>query len=430
MKDVTIIGGGLAGILAAIALCEKKCRIRIIERYETQLARGIAYSSPLPYQLLNVPAGKMSLNFTNDDDFVEWLFNKMKIEATTSAFYPRSVFANYITDQKQAKLENVTFISDNVINISSDNSKYIIHTTKENIETDIAIIATGNALPKPIIDTNLYRGIVIDDVNKINISQLLQQDKITIVGTGLTAVDVICSLHESDYRGQIIAISRRGLFPLPHKIEINTIPVKIDFLGNTDGTLSSVFAYIKQVIKANPNIAWQDIIDGMRPVLSRLWQLMSDKDKTVFLSRVKPYWEVIRHRMPYQSFEIIQAMIKSNQLQTFKGKIEASQNTNVVIKNTNTSYIIDTPVVINCTGANTDIATQQPFFMEMLYRGYWVQDKHKLGIEINEQNNPINSKGGLMKNMFVIGALCRARDYDSIALRELKIQALKIATLV
>ncbi len=40
---------------------------------------------------------------------------------------------------------------------------------------------------------------------------------VLLVGTGLTMVDMVISLHSRRYQGPIVALSRRGLTPLPHR---------------------------------------------------------------------------------------------------------------------------------------------------------------------------------------------------------------------
>jgi len=42
---------------------------------------------------------------------------------------------------------------------------------------------------------------------------------------------------------------------------------------------------------------WRSVIDGLRPHTERLWQAMPAAERSRFLSQLRPFWEVHRHRM-------------------------------------------------------------------------------------------------------------------------------------
>ncbi|HAV71353.1 MAG TPA: pyridine nucleotide-disulfide oxidoreductase, partial [Stenotrophomonas sp.] len=60
--DLAIVGGGAAGVLVALQALRHAQRPSRIVLFEpaSVLAEGIAYATPWPEHLLNVPAGKMS----------------------------------------------------------------------------------------------------------------------------------------------------------------------------------------------------------------------------------------------------------------------------------------------------------------------------------------------------------------------------------
>src|SRR5690606_9513756 len=97
---IGIIGGGLSGSLLAIHLlryCKQPLELFVFERSPEQLCRGVAYSSRLPYQLLNVPVKGMSLFEEEPLHFLHWL-KRNRIEAGEDDFVSRKCFGDYVTD--------------------------------------------------------------------------------------------------------------------------------------------------------------------------------------------------------------------------------------------------------------------------------------------------------------------------------------------
>jgi len=73
--DLAIIGGGAAGVLVAIQVLRQAQAPLALAIFEpaSQLAQGIAYATPWPEHLLNVPAAKMSAFPDQSGDFLDYL---------------------------------------------------------------------------------------------------------------------------------------------------------------------------------------------------------------------------------------------------------------------------------------------------------------------------------------------------------------------
>lgn len=69
---IAVIGGGVSGSLVTINLLKKAAvplTVYLFEKNPGQLNKGVAYSSQLPYQLLNVPVKDMSLFIESKQEF-------------------------------------------------------------------------------------------------------------------------------------------------------------------------------------------------------------------------------------------------------------------------------------------------------------------------------------------------------------------------
>ena len=73
---IAVIGGGFSGTLVAVNLAraagDRSLRIVLFER-AARFARGVAYATPSPQHLLNVPAAMMSALVDQPGHFLAWL---------------------------------------------------------------------------------------------------------------------------------------------------------------------------------------------------------------------------------------------------------------------------------------------------------------------------------------------------------------------
>lgn len=106
--DLAIVGGGAAGVLVALHALRTATAALHVTLFEpaSALAQGIAYATPWPEHLLNVPAGKMSALPDAPDDFLDYLlqvdaFPGLPRDAVAAEYAPRRCYAAYL----QTRLE-------------------------------------------------------------------------------------------------------------------------------------------------------------------------------------------------------------------------------------------------------------------------------------------------------------------------------------
>src|SRR3984893_4131324 len=98
MMRVAIVGGGAAGVLAAIHLRRSKpeAQITVIDA-SGRPGTGAAYGTNDPTHLLNVPAQRMSAWPDDPDHFCRWLDERAV--APVESFAPRLAYGRYLRDQ-------------------------------------------------------------------------------------------------------------------------------------------------------------------------------------------------------------------------------------------------------------------------------------------------------------------------------------------
>src|SRR5690242_14523668 len=112
-STIGIIGGGLSGTLVAIKILQhykQPVQVVIFERTPARIFRGIAYSSALKFQPLNVRASQMNITENNTSDFYQWLEKKwhkyFSDLPAPSEFVRRDVFGDYLNESFQMAAKN------------------------------------------------------------------------------------------------------------------------------------------------------------------------------------------------------------------------------------------------------------------------------------------------------------------------------------
>ena len=146
---------------------------------------------------------------------------------------------------------------------------------------------------------------------------------IALIGTGLTAVDVMVEAHASGHRGTIYAISRHGLFPCAHQrrpaIPRPHIPITAGPGATARGLLRRVRTEVA-VCQAQGN-DWRTVVDSLRPVTQTLWRSLGDSERSRFVRHLAPRWDVHRHRVAPQIDDMLQEARRSGRLVVAAGRV-------------------------------------------------------------------------------------------------------------
>lgn len=310
MIPVTIIGGGFCGTMVLYHLMQRNDLPALgISWFDDagRHGRGIAYSTPYPEHLLNVPAAGMSALTDDRNHFLRWLGP----DADPDRFYPRTVYGDYLTHLMNEALETGRKKGHRIFL----RAEHIAVPDKDNL----TVHATGTSQPlwpggkKGIDDPRLlphpYQpGMTVPAGTKI----------ILILGTGLSAVDAVLTLHKNNYDGKIICISRNGLWSVAH------------------GPKSKVWH-------------WRRHIDALRPHTNRLWRRMPGFMRKLCLKKMT-WWNVIRHRMPAECASVVRSLKASGRLQTHCGTVHGIEVSAEHIAVDLGDYKISGDLVINCLG--------------------------------------------------------------------------------
>ncbi len=294
--NIGIVGGGASGVIAALALCEQNTYIAItIFESGMHLGRGLAYQSEELTRLLNVPVEKMSAYENQPNHFAEWVLNQHPIllESAHFPYVPRSIFGNYLQDLIR-QMPQVQWVRERASDIQFRSEQWHILTDGDRTFTfDKCIIATGYqreiSIPWSHPNSKFIRSAHAAD----SIDDVAPNDPVIIVGAGLTAIDMWRDLRTSGHRGVIHMISRRGRLPLSH---LDTHPQGEFRIGQAKSPRQVM--RLARVWQEQRQLPWPHIANLLRPQAQSIWQSWTPRERQQFIRHIKPYWEIIRHRVP------------------------------------------------------------------------------------------------------------------------------------
>lgn len=447
-KRIIIVGGGLSGTLLALQLAGRNDgnQIIMLEKNPQLLGRGIAYHYDFTHQPLNVVAAGMSLFPDDPLHFVHWLeqnsfrYNHLLPLVSPQSFVPRKIFGDYIVEHLQKAHHEYSgsfqIRIDEVLSVAQHGTA--LEATLESgirLEADHIVLALGNFPPGDLFPDNpevtKAPGYFANPWTDQVYSHINGNENILLVGTGLTAVDVVLGLKTRNFKGKVSMLSRRGKLPLPH--DLSQPPVELQDPGYLNPR--DAFFWLKSEIRRRRNTPWPAVMDGLRPFTQNIWKRWSWDEKKYFLRRLRPIWEVVRHRIPAQSSTILNEMVSAGQLKIGKARIERARmhvdGIEVTWSDDQGEHAGVFQKVINCTGPESNYRkVKLPVLASLIDQGMLVNDPLGLGILCTEDGRILDKQQQPVPGLWCIGPMRKAVLWETTAIRELRLQAKELAELV
>jgi uncharacterized NAD(P)/FAD-binding protein YdhS len=295
---------------------------------------------------------------------------------------------------------------------------------------DRVVFCVGNlppTLPPCDIVGHLDRPrYIADPWHEPELTEIPPEAPVAIIGTGLTAVDVVLSLLDQGHRGPITALSRRGLLPQQHA-ETRSYP---DFMANEPApeSLSQLFTRLRAEIRIAEaaGFNWRSVIDALRPHTERCWRALPEAERRRFLRHVRPYWEVHRHRMAPQSAQRLWEAYRSGQLARRKGRLMAivKDEADLLLRYRSRDgrmHNLRAAHVINSSGPQFDISRiDHPLVKSALQQGLARPDPLGLGLEVTSDFELVGREGRPVPGLMALGPLARGNSWELTAVPELR----------
>jgi uncharacterized NAD(P)/FAD-binding protein YdhS len=262
-------------------------------------------------------------------------------------------------------------------------------------------------------------------------------DPVVVLGSGLTAVDAVLSLTQQPRRAPITLVSRNGLLPQAHAaapVAAADLRAWVAALAAAPGGVraGALLRALRRKVREGGD--WRAVVDGLRPHTAALWQAMTVAERRKFLTRLRQFWEVHRHRMAPAVAEGFAALLARGDVRLLAGRVESARAGGAGVclavreRGRSGPTEVQAAWVINCTGpVASNSAESNPVVGSLLVAGWLRPDELGLGIETTPAGSTVAADGRAVPDLFVVGTLRKPACWESTAVPELRDQAAAVA---
>ncbi len=447
--QVVIVGGGFSGATAAVQLVRRSTepvKVTIIEP-RAEVGRGLAYSADDPDHRLNATVDRHTVDPDDPQALARWIAESALLERDPAARLPdgrcyprRKDFGSFVaaTVLAHARLPNgstICHLRSEATGASADGRRWRVQTAGgDTLEADLVIVATGNPtprLPSFVSARAAARHGVIGnpmDIARV-VGEIRPTDRVCVLGSGLTALDVISTLLRVGHAGPITAVSRRGLRPhaqaatrelpslqsdrQPFDAPGGDLPDFIADLGSQPRMPALLRALRDRIRKdAAQGLPWLAAFGQLRDSVWRFWPTVPESEKRRFMRHLKVWYDVHRFLSPPQNEAMVQAAIHAGKVRFRAARvqgIDVAHDADALevahVPRGQALRIVETfDALINCTGIDgSATGTGNPFLRGMLDQGWLQPGPAGLGYAVDDMLCAIGTDGLARSSLRVIG---------------------------
>ncbi|WP_447034703.1 FAD/NAD(P)-binding protein [Streptomyces sp. DSM 118878] len=228
--DIAIVGAGAAAVglldtLAATADSPGSPGAITVFEPSPHLWRGRPYGPDLDTVLVNAPPAIMSIHHPDFGHYAAWLGTRGPAhldERLGQPLVPRALYGEYLAHTAETALAilcevgwRVRVVTARVIGVARSGANWSVRTEDgRGHEADHVALCVGGGTPQDHYGLGGASGFVDDPYPLARTLQRVAADSnVAVIGSGLTAVDVVVSLAARGHTGPITLLSRSGVLP-------------------------------------------------------------------------------------------------------------------------------------------------------------------------------------------------------------------------
>lgn len=429
MTTVAILGGGFTGAAVAYHLARspegRRARIVVVEP-RAALGAGLAYSTRDPAHRINVPADRMSLDTRDPDAFARWLDatgamagDAEAFTASGQAFPQRGLFGRFVADKLAPLVASGRVVHRRSSAARIDrrpDGRFALRLTEGELCADLLVLATTHpppALPAPLRPLAGDPRLVADPGEARALKAVPEDARILVVGSGLTAADVVASLDRRGHRGPILMLSRNGLRSRSHASE----PVEPfgDFVSAPARTALDLLRRTRRLIAEaeTRGIGWHAVLDALRSEGSTIWRALPEAERRQIVRRLRSVWDVHRFRVAPQVAAVLDRLEGEGRLRLVAASLVSSRPEEggllVEFRPRGGRQVERRPfdLVVNTTGPAHRAVVDRPPVASLFEAGLVDLDAVGLGLSADTQHRALARDGTPVPGLFIAGPLAR-----------------------
>ena len=444
---IAIVGGGFSGAAVAFHLARAHARARVLVfEPRLRLGGGLAYGGDDPVHRVNVPAARMSLLPEDPDHFARWLDASGVLAADTHALaggeaYPRRrEFGRYVAQALAPHVASgaIRHIRARVVSLKKREPGWLLTDEAGGVlRADLAVIATTHCpstLPAPLRDLAADPRVIADPLIDNVVAGIGADERVMILGAGLTAADLVAALDSQGHRGPIMLVSRRGLRARGRSVD--ACPPEGDFLNPPLRSATALLRRVRAAIRACESLGgnWQSAIEAVRNQGQDIWRALDPQARRRVVRHLRPFWDVHRFRAAPQIEAVLDARLKAGALALKRARIGTvsadPEGLSVELRSlragtAETHHFERLIVAIGPT--HRDILAHQPFLAELAAAGEIALDPTELGLRTSRDGHAIGIEESTDPTLFIAGPLARGTFGEMMGLPQVSVYAQFIA---
>jgi uncharacterized NAD(P)/FAD-binding protein YdhS len=444
MQRIAIVGGGAAGAAVVGELLRNTPRVDAGSRTLTWFVgdrlpgRGVAYATIDDQHLLNARAANMGLFVDKPGDFLDYVVAR-GVHAHGAQFLPRALYGDYVeatlaTLLARARASQAALVARSTEAIAIRplrDDRFGVHTRDgDEVRVDHVVIALG-ALPSATLavvsdrarDSGAY---ATDPWRWPTLAQ--PPAHVLVIGTGLSAVDMLLSAAARWPNARLTAVSRHGRLPATHAelpgplyADRSALVQRLHERPRTRDWLRAILDITRE-----PAADWRSLIDTLRHDAPMLWQALDLHERRRFLRHLRRHWEVARHRLPPQTAAALHRLRDDGRLRVIAARVRAVDGSgplqvHLQARASTRALTLAADFVVQATGLDSDVATTSHALMRQLVDdGLVLPDPLGLGLAARVDGRLLRPDGSAWSGLHAIGTLLQGSVWECTGMPEIR----------